>query len=62
MSDITVKMKDGSYRRFPHIGRSGGSYTKHLTFEGAFVVIEDEWHKRTAIPVTDIEEITEIPR
>jgi hypothetical protein len=61
MSDITVKMKDGSVREFKHQGRAGGSYTKTLKFEGAFAVIEDEYYHRTAIPAADIAEIKEIP-
>lgn len=61
MSSITVKMKDGTIRKFPHQGRSGGSYTKTLKFEGAFVIIEDEWNKRTAIPANDIAEVIEEP-
>ncbi len=61
MSDITVKMKDGTVREFRHEGRSGGSYTKTLRYEGAFAVIEDEYHRRTAIPAADIAEIVENP-
>jgi len=61
VSNITVKMKDGTVRKFLHEGRSGGSYTKSLTFDGAFAIIKDEYYNRIAIPAADIAEITETP-
>lgn len=61
MASIRVKMKDGSVREFPHVGRAGGSYTKTLTLEGAFAIIEDEHGHRTIIPAWDIAEIIEKP-
>lgn len=61
MSSISVKMKDGTVRRFQHEGRDGGGYTKRLTYEGVFAVIEDEWGVKISIPAADIAEITEIP-
>lgn len=61
VASITVKMKDGTVREFPHVGRAGGSYTKRVTYEGAFVVIEDEYQKRIAIPATDVAEVVEEP-
>lgn len=61
MSSIVFKMKDGTTRAFPHEGRSGGSYTKTLTFEGAFAIVTDEYYKRTAIPAEDIAEVVETP-
>lgn len=61
MSSITIKMKDGSERKFKHEGRPGGSYTKKLKFEGAFAVVEDEYGNRTAIPAADIVEVSETP-
>lgn len=61
MANITVKMKDGTVREFMHEGRAGGSYTKRLSYEGAFAIITDEWHTKTAIPAADIAEITERP-
>lgn len=61
MSNITVKMKDGSVKKFPHVGRAGGSYSKSVEFEGAFVVITDEWGKRIAIPANDVSEVVEEP-
>ena len=61
MSNITVKMKNGTVREFKQQHRAGGSYTKTLTFEGVFAVITDEWYNRTAIPAADIEEIEERP-
>lgn len=61
MSNITIKLKDGSTREFRHEGRPGGSYTKTLKFEGGFAIVEDEWSKRIAIPAEDIAEIVETP-
>lgn len=61
MSSITIKMKDGSVRNFPHEGRPGGSYSKRLTYEGAFAIVTDEYGKRTSIPAHDIAEIVESP-
>ena len=61
MASIRIKMKDGSIRDFPHEGRAGGSYTKKLRYEPGFVVIEDEWHRETAIPAADIAEIIKTP-
>lgn len=57
MADITVKMKDGTVREFPHVGRAGGSYTKSIKYEGGFAIITDEWCKTTAIPAKDIAEV-----
>jgi hypothetical protein len=61
MSDIKIFFKDGSIREFKHEGRAGGSYSKHIKYEEAFVVIEDEWGTKTAFPALDIREIVEIP-
>lgn len=54
-------MKDGRTLEFPHKDRPGGSYTKHIKYEGGMAIIEDEWYKKTAIPVADIEEVKETP-
>lgn len=55
--NIEVHMKDGTVRTFLHEGRAGGSYTKSIKYEGAFVVITDEWYRTTAIPAADIKEV-----
>lgn len=57
MASIYVKMKDGTTKVFPHEGRAGGSYTKSIRYEGAFVIIKDEWDNETAIPANDIAEV-----
>jgi hypothetical protein len=54
---IKVKMKDGTTKDFPHRGRSGGSWTKSIRYEGAFAIITDEWQNETAIPAEGISEI-----
>jgi hypothetical protein len=61
MANITIKMKDGSVKDFPHVGRSGGSYTKSIRYEGAFAIVTDEYDNETAIPVQDIEEVNKRP-
>jgi hypothetical protein len=61
MANIKIKFKDGTIKEFKHEGRSGGSYTKRLTYEGAFAIVEDEWGKRTAFPSQDIESVEETP-
>ena len=61
MSNVIVKMKDGTVRKFPHQGRSGGSYTKTVKYDGAFVIITDEYYVSTAIPSADISEVIESP-
>jgi len=57
MASITVTMKDGKKREFPHRGRAGGSYTKRVRYEGGFVIITDEWSNETAIPSADVAEV-----
>ena len=59
--NITVKMKDGTEKKFMHEGRPGGSYTKTIKYNGAFVVIRDEYDRETAIPAADIEEVVTEP-
>lgn len=59
MTSVKIKFKDGTVRDFQHRGRSGGSYTVRVAYEGAFVVITDEWGKRTAFPANDIAEVIE---
>ena len=61
MSNIEVTMKNGAKQVYLHQGRAGGSYTKRLTFEGAFAVITDEYGVRTCIPANDIAEIKDTP-
>ena len=57
MTSITIKMKNGEVKKFPHVRRAGGSYTKMIRYEGAFAIISDEYHNETAIPAADICEI-----
>ena len=55
--DITVIMKDGTKKEFPHEGRAGGSFSKSVRYEGGFAIIKDEWYNETAIPADDIAEV-----
>ena len=57
MISIVIEFKDGTKREFPHEGRVGGSYTKRIRYEGAFVIVEDEWHKTFSFPAIDIKEV-----
>jgi hypothetical protein len=61
MSSITIKLKDGTVREFPHTGRPGGSATKTLKLENGFATVTNEWDERTSIPAADIAEIVELP-
>lgn len=61
MSNITVNMKDGTIRQFKHEGRAGGSWTKTLKLENGWVIIADEYGKKTIIPESLIAEIEETP-
>ena len=60
-SRITVKLKDGTTREFVEQGRAGGSWTISVTFEGAFVIVKDEWGKRTVFPAADVAEVVDNP-
>lgn len=51
---VRVRMKDGTARDF-----SVGRYTKGVEYVTGFVVILDEFGKRTSIPADQIEEIVE---
>lgn len=57
MSSITIKMRDGTVKDFPHVGRGGGSYTKRIEYKGNFVIIIDEYDKQTAIPTDLVQEV-----
>ncbi len=57
MASITIYMKDGTKKEFPHQGRAGGSYTKSVRYEGAFVIIRDEWGGEQAFPAADVEHV-----
>jgi hypothetical protein len=51
---IEITMKDGTKHTFNHEGRPGGSYTKAVKYEGAFVIVVDEWGSQTAFPAADV--------
>ena len=57
MVSVKVIMKNGEVKDFTHEGRSGGSYTKSVRYEGQFVIIKDEWSNETAIPAHDVKEV-----
>lgn len=61
MSSITIKFKDGTVLQFKHEGRPGGSYTKSVKYEGAFVVVTDEYYRTTAFPASDVAEVISDP-
>ena len=56
-TSVTVHMKDGTKREFPHSGRAGGSYTKSVRYEGQFAIVRDEWDDETAFPMDVIERV-----
>ena len=57
MLNITIMLKDGTEKKFRHVGRSGGSYTISIRYEGSFAIVTDEWGNTTAYPAQDIQEI-----
>ena len=36
MACTYIKLKDGTTREFKHEGRAGGSYMKHIRYEGVW--------------------------
>lgn len=59
--DITIILKNGTVREFKHEGRAGGSWTKSVMYEGAMVIVKDEWGRESAFPVADVEEVRTKP-
>jgi hypothetical protein len=59
--NIELVMKDGTVKKFLHEGRPGGSYTKNIDFVPGFVVVSDEWDKKTYIPADEVKEIKTTP-
>lgn len=59
--NIKITMKDGEVKNFPHTGRPGGSWTKTVRYEGAFVIVTDEWEQEIAIPVADVKQVETWP-
>lgn len=57
MSDVTIKFRDGTSREFKERGRAGGSYTVKVRYEGAFVLVEDEWHEVHSFPGDVVAEV-----
>lgn len=56
-TSITVHLKDGTKREFPHEGRAGGSYTKRIRYEAGFAIVVDEWGNTTSFPSENIESV-----
>ena len=54
MAGVKVTLKNGEVRDFPGTSRSGGSYGCSVRYEGAFVIVKDEWGKETAFPAADV--------
>ena len=51
---IEITLKDGQVHRFRHESRAGGSYTKTVEYQDAFVVVVDEWGHSMAFPAADV--------
>lgn len=63
MANIKITMKNGKVFDFIDKGRSGGSWSTKIRYEGAFAIVTDEWEAQTAIPAEDIAKIeVEAPR
>jgi len=54
MIDVKVIMKNGEAHEFKHKGRAGGSYGILVRYEGAFVIISDEWGNESSFPAQDV--------
>ena len=61
MPNITIKFNDGTKQEFLHKSRPGGSYTNSVRYEGAFVIIRDEWNEERAFPAINISEVSVVP-
>lgn len=61
MDRIEVHLKSGQVIDYRERGRPGGSYTIRAKYEGAFLVIVDEWGKEEAFPAADIEKVIQHP-
>lgn len=61
MSSVKIFLKSGEVKDFPHEGRAGGSWTKAVRYEGAFVIVKDEWGNETAYPVNEVEHVETYP-
>jgi len=61
MANIKITFRDGHIQEFKHIGRPGGSYTKTVKYEGAFVIITDEWGTETAFPSDTVKSVENTP-
>lgn len=57
MTSVRITMKDGTINDHKHRGRAGGSYTKSVRYEGAFVVVVDEYRAETAYPASDVAKV-----
>lgn len=58
MPHIIILLKTGEKREFPERYRPGGSYTNSIRYEGAFVIVRDEYACETAFPAVDVSEVT----
>jgi hypothetical protein len=61
VSDIRVRLKDGTERHFPHESRPGGGYENALRYEVGFVVVTDVWGKETSLPTADVVDVVVTP-
>lgn len=61
MANVEIKFKDGTVRKFDHEGRAGGSWTKKVRYEGAFVIVEDEWGNEIGSPADSVAEVKMTP-
>jgi hypothetical protein len=62
MQSVEVVMKEGATKVFRAAGRAGGSYSLSVRYEGAFVIVTDEWGNTVAIPAADVKEVRTHPR
>jgi len=58
---IIVSMNDGSVQTFPKVPPYNARFDKTVSYEGAFVIIKDEWAREFAIPANLVSSIVTIP-
>jgi hypothetical protein len=61
MSRIVVEYNDGTEQTFEETSRAGGSYCTSMSFRDGWVIIEDAYDNRTAIPSERVKNVKEYP-
>ena len=57
MADVKITFNDGTVVEHKDKGRSGGSYTQTIRYEGVFVIVKDCWGAETSYPAANISKV-----